>query len=143
MEKELQKNVDSSPTVAGEVPLREKQATRESGTHEGAYFEPRVNIYETAEELVLTADVPGVEADSVDTDLKDNLLTISARVQQVDSKWRPLHREYRVGHYMRQFRLGQHIDQTKITARLKDGVLTLTLPKAESVKPRRVKVLAE
>jgi HSP20 family protein len=123
-----------------EAPAREKQTSREVGTFAGEYFEPAVDIYETAEALTVVTDVPGADPDSIETDLRDNLLTITARVKPVEGNLRPLHTEYRIGHFTRQFRLGQHIDQSKISAVLKDGVLTLTLPKAESVKPRKIQV---
>ena len=129
-------------TPGAEMQVREKAATREAGTWEGPYFEPRVDIYETADALTLTAEVPGAAADDLQTDLKDNLLTISARVDAVDAKWKPLYEEYNVGHYLRQFRLGEQIDQARISAQLKDGVLTLTLPKAASARPRRIRVVA-
>ena len=123
-----------------EIPVREKLGSREQGTFEGSWFEPAVDIYETEEALTLKADLPGVEADGIDTDVRDNLLTVTARVKPVDSKWRPLHQEYSVGHYVRQFRLGQQIDQSRISAQLKDGVLTLTLPKPENSKPKKIAV---
>ena len=124
-----------------ELPVREKQpVTREPGTHEGPYFEPSVDIYETEDAITVQADLPGVDPDDIQTDLKENLLTISARVKPMDPRWKPLHQEYEIGNYMRQFRLGQQIDQSKITAQYKDGVLTLTLPKAASAKPRRIKI---
>lgn len=131
-------------TGNSDLAVKEKQpVTRETtGTHEGNYFEPQVDIYETADALTLTADIPGVHAEDIQTDLKDNLLTITARVSSVDGKWKPLYEEYSVGHYQRQFRLGQQIDQAKISAQLKDGVLTLTLPKADAAKPRRIEVKA-
>lgn len=133
---------ETTPTTS-EMQVREKQAvTREPGTWEGAYFEPRVDIYETAEALTLTAELPGAEADDLQTDLKDNLLTVTARVRPVEGRWKPLYEEYSVGHYLRQFRLGEQIDQAKISARLKDGVLTLTLPKAEAARPRRINITA-
>jgi HSP20 family protein len=119
---------------------REKQVTREEGTRQGPYFEPPVDIYETEEALVVTADLPGVDPSDVQTDLRDNLLTITAPTRPVDPKWKPLHQEYPVGHYLRQFRLGQQIDQTKISAELKDGVLTLTLPKTDHARPRRIQI---
>lgn len=126
-----------------DLALREKQVTREQGTRQGPYFEPPVDIYETEEALVVTADLPGVDAGDVQTDLRDNLLTITAPTRPVDPKWKPLHQEYPVGHYLRQFRLGQQIDQAKITAELKDGVLTLTLPKADHARPRRIQIQAK
>jgi len=138
MQTESQKPEIKKP--GSEMPLREKQTTRESGTHEGPYFEPSVDIYETEEALTLTADLPGVDPEDVTTDLRENLLTINARVKPADPKWRPLQAEYTVGNYLRQFRLGQQIDQAKISAEFKDGVLTLTLPKADHARPRRIQV---
>jgi len=117
-----------------------KAPARESGTREGAYFEPPVDIYETDEALVLHADVPGTANEDVETHLEDNLLTITAPVKEVDGEWRLAYDEYAVGHYVRQFRLGQQIDQAKITATLKDGVLTLVLPKVDAARPRRIQV---
>jgi HSP20 family protein len=125
-----------------ELPIHGKQPTRETGTYAGPYFEPRVDIYETDDALVVSADVPGAQADDIETDVRDNLLTLTAQVQKLDDRWKPLHREYRTGHYVRQFRLGQHIDQGRISAEFKDGVLTLTLPKAEKAKPRRIEIKA-
>jgi len=123
-----------------EIPVRQKLGSREEGTHAGPYFEPDVDIHETEESLTVTADLPGVEVDGLETDLRDNLLTLTARVKRLDDKWRMLHQEYKIGHYVRQFRLGQQIDQARISAQLKDGVLTLTLPKAENARPRRIQV---
>ncbi len=129
--------------VPVEMPVREKHpVSRETGTHQGNWFEPPVDIYETADALVLTADVPGVEPDDVETHLEDNLLTITARQRALDAKWKPLHQEYTPGHFMRQFRLGQQIDQAKISAHLKDGVLTLVLPKVDTARPRKIRVQA-
>jgi HSP20 family protein len=125
-----------------EIPVREKQGSREQGTHQGPYFEPSVDIFETEDALTVRADIPGAEAGDIDTDVRDNLLTLTARVRPLDSKWRPLREEYTVGHYVRQFRLGQQIDQSRISAQLKDGVLTLTLPKADHARPRRIQVQA-
>ena len=119
---------------------RAKQAAAETGTHEGRWFEPDVDIYETAEALVLRADVPGAKAEDIETDLKDNLLTVSARTAPVAGPWRSLYTEYADGHWQRQFRLGQSIDQTRIAATVKDGVLTLTLPKAERARARKIQV---
>lgn len=128
-------------TAGGEMAFGEKrELQREEGTRAGLYFEPSVDIYENEDSLTLVADVPGVEADDVQLDLRDNLLTITARAGQAEERWRPLYQEYRVGHYLRQFRLGQQIDRTRISAQLKDGVLTLTLPKAESAIPKRIQV---
>ena len=128
--------------IHNELSVREKQPIREQGTHSGLYFQPPVDIYETEEAIVAKFDVPGAETDAIQTDVKDYLLTLTARVAPIDTRWKLLHDEYQIGNYSRQFRLGQQIDQNKITAELKDGVLTLTLPKAEAAKPRRIQIKA-
>lgn len=128
---------------SGDISVREKQATREQGTHEGRYFEPAVDIHETDTAIVVSADVPGASANDIETDLRDNLLTFVARVQPLEERWKPVYREYQLGHYQRQFRLGQQIDQGKITAVLRDGVLTLTLPKADHARPRKIQISAQ
>jgi HSP20 family protein len=123
-----------------QLPVREKQQTPEPGTYAGQYFEPTVDIYETEEALIVSADVPGAVPEEIQTDVRENLLTLTARIAALDSRWKPLYREYSSGHYVRQFRLGQQIDQSRITAELKDGVLKLTLPKAERARSRRIEV---
>jgi HSP20 family protein len=117
-----------------------RELQQQEGTREGVYFEPSVDIYETEDSLTLVADVPGSTVEDIDVDLRDSVLTVSARGGKVDERWKPLYQEYRLGHYLRQFRLGQQIDQGRIAARIKDGVLVLTLPKAESAIPRRIQV---
>lgn len=135
MNPEIQKKTET------DLPVREKQATQgETGTYQGRYFEPPVDIYETADALVVTADLPGARPEDIQTDVHDNQLTLTAKVTPPDPKWKPVYREYAVGHYLRRFRLGQQIDQSKITGELKDGVLTLTLPKADTAKPRRIEI---
>lgn len=137
----------AAPGAANDLTLREatKAPSRESGTREGRYFEPQVDIFETEAALVIQADLPGVEAADVETQLENSLLTITAPLksqQQPEDGWRKVYAEYAEGHFQRQFRLGQRIDQTKISAAMKDGVLTLTLPKVDSARPRRIQVQA-
>lgn len=124
-----------------DLTVQEKRELKaEEGTRQGTYFEPHVDIYETASALTIVADVPGTTSDALEIDLRDNVLTMTARVHGLDKRWRPVHEEYRVGHYMRQFRIGQQVDQAKISARMKDGELTLTLPKVEHAQPRKIRV---
>ena len=124
-----------------DIQLREKKPTRhEEGTRQGPWFEPAVDIYETDKLLTIDADLPGVSGNDIQVDLRDNVLTISASVPPVADKWRPVYAEYQVGHYSRQFRLGDQIDQAKISAGVKDGVLHLELPKSERAQPRRIEV---
>lgn len=119
----------------------EHQSTGES-TRELPVYIPSVDIYESEDALTMVADMPGVAPDSVSIDVSDNQLTISGTVTREGESERPLVQEYGIGDYFRQFTLGRTIDQTKIEAAMRDGVLTLTLPKAESIKPRRIAVKA-
>ena len=107
-------------------------------------FTPAVDIYETHEGLVLQADLPGVTKEGLDVQVESNVLTISARTEQHPPAQSSLaHQEYVVGDYERSFILSDEIDRSKIAAELKDGVLTLTLPKSESVLPRKIAVKSE
>ena len=106
-------------------------------------FTPAVDIYETQDALVLMADMPGVSKKSLTIRLEDNVLTLEGEASQPLAQGETyLLREYRVGRYMRQFTLSDLIDQGKIDAKLKNGELTLTLPKASKAKPTRVEVRA-
>jgi HSP20 family protein len=109
-------------------------------TREGVYFTPAVDIYETPQELFLLVDMPGVKTDSVDIDLKENVLSIVGKVAAPDTGSEELLTEYRTGNYFRSFRITDVIDQSKIAAAMADGVLTVTLPKASKAVPRRIAI---
>ncbi len=117
-----------------------KELKTEQPTRQGVFFEPSVDIFETQNALTLLADVPGATASDLEVNIRDNVLTLTARTKKPDPRWKPLYEEYRLGDYTRQFRLGQQIDQGKISAKIKDGVLTLHLPKAEAALPRTITV---
>lgn len=124
-----------------DIQVREKQElTNEEGTREGPYFKPAVDIYETDDALTVKADVPGARPEDFDIDLREDVLTIQATTGDVESRWNRVYEEYRTGNFMRQFRLGQNIDQKEISASIENGVLNLTLPKAERAKPRKIEV---
>lgn len=127
-----------------DIPAREKveHPIQGESTRSVPLYSPAVDIYESATALVLIADMPGVSADNVSIDVHDNQLTVRGTVPAQDEKERPLLKEYGVGDYFRQFTLGKAIDQSKIEASMKDGVLTLTLPKADALKPRKITVTA-
>ena len=113
-------------------------------TRPGPIFTPAVDIFETDQEITLVADIPGVKADSLDIDLRDNVLTLAGEVETPEDQGEvDVLREYDTGKYLREFTLSEMIDQSKIEAELKDGVLRLTLPKVEAVSPRKVTVKVE
>ncbi|MFH0824154.1 MAG: Hsp20/alpha crystallin family protein [Pseudomonadota bacterium] len=109
-------------------------------TREGVYFTPAVDIYETEKELVMLVDMPGVEGSTVEVDLKDDVLSLIGRVPGDDVGGEDLLTEYRSGNYFRTFRLTEVVDQAGISAAMKDGVLTLTLPKAQKAVPRKIPI---
>jgi HSP20 family molecular chaperone IbpA len=102
-----------------------------------------VDIFESEAEITLLADMPGVASENVSIDLHANQLTVSGEVEQLTSeKEEYLLQEFETGIFHRQFTLSDRIDQSSITATVKDGVLRLVLPKAEKVKPRKIEVKA-
>ncbi|MGE5840524.1 MAG: Hsp20/alpha crystallin family protein [Deltaproteobacteria bacterium] len=112
-------------------------------TKPGLIFNPAVDIFETERELILLADLPGVKAKDLKIDLNENVLTLTADETPLGGPGEnDVFREYRTGAYYRQFSLSDSIDQSKIDAVLKDGVLRLTLPKVEAATPRKVSVKA-
>lgn len=125
-----------------ELQVREKKELAAEGeaTREGAHFTPDVDIYEQDNALVLVADVPGATSDGITLDLQENMLNLTAMVRGVEARWKPVYLEYEVGHYTRVFRLGQIVDRDKISAQVKDGILTVTLPKVEKALPRKIEV---
>ena len=112
-------------------------------TKPGIVFTPAVDIFETEKELTLLADIPGVKSDNLTIGLNKNILTMSGEVEATEGENETeVIREYDTGKYFREFTLSNEIDQTKIYAMLKDGVLRLTLPKVEAVTPRKIEVKA-
>jgi HSP20 family molecular chaperone IbpA len=110
-------------------------------TRPGPVFTPLVDIFETDREITLLADMPGVKAKDLGIDLNENVLTVSGEVEAPEGENEMyVNREYLVGKYYRQFTLSDVIDQSKIEAGLKDGVLRLNLPKVEKAKPRKISV---
>jgi len=110
-------------------------------TRPGVVFTPSVDIFETDRELTLLADLPGVTAENLTIDLRENTLTLTGEVDPFEkANEQDILIEYEIGKYYRQFSLSNVIDQSKINANLTDGVLRLTLPKVEEAKPRKIEV---
>jgi len=103
------------------------------------YIAPPVDIFETEDALTVIADLPGVGKDAVDIRVEDNVLTITGKADYKSPENMMLE-EFSLHGYYRQFQLSDEVDQSKISAETKNGVLTITLPKAEKSKPRRIKV---
>ena len=104
-----------------------------------SYVSPNVNIIETKEGYILEAEMPGVSKEGLEVSVEDNVLAITGR-RQTEPSASLLHRESNPEDYRRVFELDPVIDAGKINAQIEQGILTLNLPKAERVKPRRIAV---
>jgi len=113
--------------------------TTESTRHHERYVAPPVDIYETQDGLVVLADLPGVAKEALEIRVDNNVLTIRGHARHAVS-CDVTYREYELVNFFRQFELNDKVDQSRITADLKCGVLTLNLLKAEEVKPRQIEV---
>jgi HSP20 family protein len=106
------------------------------------HWRPVVDVYENENSVVLKADLPGVEKDHVEVDIKDHLLTIKGeRSDEKEVKEENYHRKERFfGKFHRSFTLPEQVDPDKITAEFKDGVLKVEIPKPEETKPKQITV---
>lgn len=112
---------------------------REEIRSPGRVHAPAVDIVETMEGLVLTADMPGVEKSGLEINLEKGVLTINGKLESV-GQGRPILREFSWANYYRQFKLPESLNADKSVAELRNGVLTLTIPKNEAAKPRRIEI---
>lgn len=107
---------------------------------ERPFVSPEVNIYETGDGYVLQAEMPGVSREGLDLSLEGNTLTLVGRRSAGDSAGEVLYRESRAVDYRRAFELDPAIDSARISAQMHQGLLTLTLPKTERVRPRKIEI---
>lgn len=104
-------------------------------------FHPNVDLFETADDWVIVADVPGATKDALELGFDDGVLSVKASVKERNLPGTTyLLREYPIGGFERRFRVGEGVDAGRISAALDAGVLTIRLPKAESVKPRKIEI---
>ncbi len=127
--KELEKTKD---TAEGVVMERTKNTVT---------YTPNVDISETKDSLVITADLPGAGENDVKVTLENDVLSIEAQVtSEPMNGYKLSYREYRVGDYRRAFTINEAIDGSRIEANMKDGVLHIVLPKAEAAKPKSIPI---
>jgi HSP20 family molecular chaperone IbpA len=132
-------------TASNELQLKEKQEVRAPAaeTRPGLVFTPAVDIFETDQQITLMADIPGVATEDISIDLREGVLTIAGEVkpwEKADEE--DVSIEFEIGKYYRQFALSEAIEQNKIDAQLKDGVLKLVLPKSAKAQARKIIVTA-
>jgi len=125
-------------TVGQQVP---QTVQRDQRAAPRPVFLPPADIYETRDNIVVLAEMPGVAPDGVDITLERRVLTIRGRSATSDhSGYQRVYNEYADGDYERVFTLSENIDRDRIEATLKDGVLNLVLPKAESARARKIEL---
>jgi len=124
------------------VPVAQNEtsvASREVTRNPEYYVNPLVDIYESGEGLTVVADLPGVAKEGLAIKVENNILTIEGKMTH-NFQPSPAVREYEPVHFYRQFELSDVVDQKRISAELKHGVLKMLLPKEEKAKPRQIEV---
>jgi len=113
----------------------------EEGMAQGAWI-PAVDIYETKDSIVLNVELPGVSKEDLSLEVKDNTLTIKGeKKMEKDVNEESYHRMERTyGSFMRAFTLPSTVQQDKVKAKFKDGILEILIPKVEEAKPKQIKV---
>jgi HSP20 family protein len=126
-----------------ELQVQEKREVekKQESTIPARTFLPTTDIFETEQALTLIMEMPGVDKSKVEVRVEDGVLNIQGQIDFTKYEgMQPVYTEYNIGHYRRGFTLSNKIEQGKIRAEMKDGVLTLVLPKVEEAKPRRISV---
>jgi HSP20 family protein len=124
-----------------QVQQKREVEKKEEQTVPATTFIPTTDIYETEQGLTVVMEMPGVKKDNVEIAVEDGVLKVYGRLDFSSyAGLQPIYTEYNVGHYARSFRLSSKIDQNKITATVKDGVLHLVLPKTAEAKPSVISV---
>jgi len=123
------------PAIQKENPVTQRENTR----NPEFFLTPLVDIFETPEGLVVVADLPGVDKEGLNIQIEEDLLTIEGKVPP-RRKESLIVQEFEPANFFRQFELPEAINRNGIAAELKNGVLTLKLPKQEAVKPRQIPI---
>jgi HSP20 family molecular chaperone IbpA len=126
-----------------DMEMTQKQVADETNgeaTWEGAMFRPNVDIVASAEGYTLMADMPGVLREDLEIHLHEGVLTLLGRVRPLGENFAPVYEEYRHGGWRRRFNLTDDIDADGIDATLRDGVLSLKLPRAKAAMPRKIAI---
>jgi HSP20 family protein len=124
-----------------QVQQKRELEKKEEATVPARVFVPMADIYETADALSVVMEMPGVDKGNLEIRVEEDVLKVDGKLDF--SKYQglqPIYTEYNIGNYARSFSLSSRIDQNKIGAELKDGVLSVTLPKVQEAKPRTIQV---
>jgi HSP20 family protein len=123
------------------VEVKEVHSSWESILETENSYAPLVDIFETNDEFVLTADMPGVSRDEVSLKLEDGSMLLFGKIDYknvINQKY--ILKEKEIGHFFRRFKISDTIDESKISAKFENGQLVVTLPKHERIKPRTINI---
>ncbi len=112
----------------------------DSCSHNERATVPQADIFETENEYVIKADMPGVKKEDVDITLDGSILYVNGKITEDDSSAYLRYREYSLYNYSRSFSVGSDVNGSGIKDSAADGVLTVTLPKKEEIKPRKIQI---
>jgi HSP20 family protein len=114
-----------------------RREEREIARARERHMPPPMDIYESGDQLVLMADMPGVSSENLDVRVDDDILTIQGKALD-PAPGDAIYREYELNSFFRQFQLSDEVDAEKVNAELRNGVLTVQLPKCEKAKPKQI-----
>ena len=124
-----------------QVQQKREVESKQEATIPARVFVPATDIFETDEALTVILEMPGVDKDKVYVKVENDVLKIEGWIDFSRYEGlQPVYTEYNIGNYARSFQLSSKIDQDRISAELRDGVMTLVLPKSEKAKPRKIAV---
>ena len=129
--------------ISKELELKNKNELqqRHERTKQEKVFVPEVDIFETDEMLSIQANMPGVDKETMEVHLDNNILTLRGKIKREEyADLVPVYSEYNIGNYERVFEIGRVVDQNRIEASMKDGVLNLMLFKIENARPRTIEI---
>jgi HSP20 family molecular chaperone IbpA len=125
----------------GNVEVKEDKQSWENLVNAEVSYAPLVDIYETDNEFVLTADMPGVKKEDVNLKLEEGSMLIFGRIDYQNLLNRKfILKEKEIGHFFRKFKISDSIDESKVSAKFENGQLIVVLPKHERVKPRTINI---
>jgi HSP20 family molecular chaperone IbpA len=124
-----------------QVQQKREVESKQEATIPARVFVPVTDIFETDQALTVILEMPGVDKNKVDVKVENDVLKIEGWIDFSRYEGlQPVYTEYNIGNYARSFQLSSKIDQDRISAELRDGVMTLVLPKSERAKPRKIAV---
>ena len=124
-----------------EVQKKRPVQSQEESTAPVNMFVPTTDIFETDDALNVLVEMPGVEKGNVDISVKDRILTIDGRIDfKKYAGMQPVYTEYSIGNFDRRFSLSNKVDASNIRPEMHDGLLMLTIPKAEEAKAQRIEI---